>query len=92
MEGRKRNEMDDLLELDDFVEVLKERLGAKRAPAKSTLETWLKPAVQARDPFLRDNMPRPLRIRGYTRHLYRRRDCEGLADAILSNASAARVA
>ena len=91
MPRRKRNDMNDLLDLKGFHAVLVERLG-EHAPAKSTLQSWMKPAVQARDPFMRDHMPRPLRIRGQIRHLYRRRDCEGLAEAILSNASAARVA
>ena len=78
-------EMTDFLDFDGFYSLLEERLGTW-APKRSTVRTWAKTTVQDENPFLREHMPRAHRMVGVRRNLYRLRDCEEFAAALLRDA------
>ena len=75
----------DFVDFDGLCDCVEDNLGWM-APARSTMRAWAKSASREKNPVLRDHLPRPHRMTGQRKNLYRRADCEAFAKALLHEA------
>ena len=81
-----REAENELLDAEDAHKLLKERMG-KLAPACDTFRTWLRPSAASRFPTITPFLPKPVKLPGKRRFLYRRGDVELLASNLTKAAA-----